>query len=94
MLDYAVASHLFNKSKIKTAFIYQLLWENSPFRSHFFSYLENCRKTNSNHFPVDDQEFEYSTLYIADSLYTCTWQHRLSFSRQIVRYRFLWVFFQ
>ena len=38
----------------------------------FLSYLENYRKTNSNHFPVDDQEFKYSTLYFADSLYTCT----------------------
>ena len=37
----------------------------------FLSYLENYRKTNSNRFPVDDQEFTYSTFYIADSLYTC-----------------------
>ena len=50
-----------------------LLSENSPLRSHFFvlCYLENYRKTNSNLFPVDDQEFKYSTLYIADSLNTC-----------------------
>ena len=38
----------------------------------YLRYLENYRKTNSNLFSVDDQEFKYSTLYIADSLYTST----------------------
>ena len=28
----------------------------------FLSYLENCTETNSNHFPVDDQEFTYSPI--------------------------------
>ena len=28
-------------------------------------YLKNYRKTNSNLYPVDDQEFKYFTLYIA-----------------------------
>ena len=51
----------------------------------FLSYLENCRKTNSNHFPVDDQEFTYSTLYIAILCTPVRVQHRLSFSTQIVR---------
>ena len=53
----------------------------------FLSYLENCRKTNSNryHFPVDDQEFTYSTLYIAILCTPARVQHRLSFSTQIVR---------
>ena len=37
----------------------------------FLCYLENYKNTNSNLFPVDDQEFKYSTLYIANSLYTC-----------------------
>ena len=38
----------------------------------FFVILKIMGKTNSNHFPVDDQGFEYSTLYFAESLYTCT----------------------
>ena len=49
-----------------------MLWENSPFHSHFLVIWKIIEKTNSNHYPVDDQEFKYSTLYFADSLYTCT----------------------
>ena len=53
--------------------------------SVYLCYLENCRKTNSNHLPVDDQEFKYWTLL---TVYTpVRVQHRLSFRRQIVRYR-------
>ena len=49
-----------------------LLWENSPLLSHFFIIWKSFEKTNSSRFSADDQEFKCSTLYIADSLYTCT----------------------
>ena len=39
----------------------------------FLYYLEKFKKkTNSSLFSGDGQEFKCSTLYISDSLYTCT----------------------
>ena len=39
---------------------------------YFFIIWKSLKKTNSSLFSGDGQEFKCSTLYIADSLYTCT----------------------
>ena len=57
---------------IKIAIIKLVMRKFAVSRS-FLCYLENIeKKTNSNLFPVYDQEFKHCTLYFADSLYTCT----------------------
>lgn len=61
--------------------LYRLMMRKFAVAQSFLCYLEKYRKTNSDYFPVDDQEIKYSTLYIATSLhitYVCERIYRLN----------------